>query len=281
MTNQEKKNMDHIEKSHEYLVQNEDKKMDLVLIESPLASPTIEGLIRNKKYARECMRDCLERGEAPYASHLIYVQEGLLDDDIATERALGIHAGLLWGQATTKTIVYTDLGISSGMKMGIERAQKEGKEIIYRSLGFIPEVSSTEIHLEKMKIQVHKDVVEERRKREAQKDNEFNQKIIEEFLETTFTKISEEHKNFEGKHNFKSKITYAFGNKEVVLWRGHNKFYVLGKDINNDQRMKKLFFDNNGDIECYSTDGLKELFLYPYLKKNIKQSNMAVPLKKI
>lgn len=140
--------MQHIEMSHEILKKIEKDSMLLVLVESPLASPTIEGQVRNKKFARACMRDCIGRGEAPYASHLLYAQEGLLNDDIAQERALGIHAGLLWGKNATKSIVYTDLGISSGMERGINRALEEHREIEYRILGYIPEVLPQEIELE-------------------------------------------------------------------------------------------------------------------------------------
>lgn len=85
-------------------------------------------------YARAAMRDCLLRGEAPYASHLLYTQEGVLDDDVPEERQLGIHAGLCWGSAALKTVVYTDLGISEGMKQGIRHAEAEGRPIEYRSL---------------------------------------------------------------------------------------------------------------------------------------------------
>lgn len=140
--------MKHIEMSHEILEKIENNLLTPVLIESPLAAPDIEGWVRNKKFARACMRDCLSKGEAPYASHLLYAQEGLLNDDIAQERALGIHAGLVWGKFARKSIVYTDLGISSGMERGIKRAREEGREIEYRILGFIPEVLPQEIELE-------------------------------------------------------------------------------------------------------------------------------------
>lgn len=109
--------------------------MNLVIIESPFAGPTPEIVLRNVTYARACMRDCLMRGEAPYASHLLYTQEGVLDDTVPEDRALGIEAGLRWGKQASKTVVYHDLGISSGMKMGIERAEKEGRVIEYRLLG--------------------------------------------------------------------------------------------------------------------------------------------------
>jgi len=41
----------------------------------------------NLKYLRRCMVDCLKRGEAPYASHGLYTQEGVLDDTVSEERA--------------------------------------------------------------------------------------------------------------------------------------------------------------------------------------------------
>lgn len=99
-----------------------------VIIESPFAGD----IEKNKEYTRKCMKDSLLRGEAPLASHLLYTQ--MLDDTIPEERALGIEAGLAWGKEADATIVYTDLGISGGMKIGIERAKKEGRKIIYRKL---------------------------------------------------------------------------------------------------------------------------------------------------
>ena len=140
--------MKHIEISHEILEKIEKDELTPVLIESPLAAPDIEGWVRNKKFARACLRECLGKGEAPYASHLLYAQEGLLNDDIAEERALGIHAGLVWGAFATKTVVYTDLGISSGMERGIKRAKEQGREVEYRALGFVPQVSPLEVELE-------------------------------------------------------------------------------------------------------------------------------------
>lgn len=104
--------------------------MKLVIIESPYA-----GDIKiNEEYARKAMRDCLFRGEAPYASHLLYTQDGVLDDGDKDQRKLGIEAGLCWGKMASKTVVYTDLGISEGMKQGIERAINEGREVEYRTL---------------------------------------------------------------------------------------------------------------------------------------------------
>lgn len=150
--------MQHLDLSHELLDRIANDHMPLVLVESPLSAPDIAGAVRNKKFARACMRDCLSRGEAPYASHLLYAQEGLLDDTVAAERALGIHAGLIWGSQASKTVVYEDLGLSSGMKKGIERAQKEGRAVEFRTLGFVPEPTAGEIALETLRLEVENEL---------------------------------------------------------------------------------------------------------------------------
>lgn len=114
------------------MVKRDDRRKEkpLVLIESPFAGD-VESNIR---YAQACMRDSLFRGEYPFVMHLLYTQEGILDDDVPLERALGIEAGLAWGKKARKTIVYTNLGITPGMEEGILRAKEEGREIEYREL---------------------------------------------------------------------------------------------------------------------------------------------------
>lgn len=104
--------------------------MKLVILESPYKGD----LGRNIKYARACLRDSIHRGESPLASHLLYTQEGVLDDDDPDERKLGIEAGLAWGPVAEMTVVYTDLGITEGMIQGIKRAEEEGRPISFRSL---------------------------------------------------------------------------------------------------------------------------------------------------
>lgn len=102
----------------------------LVIVESPFAGD-VEA---NIAYARAALRDCLDRGEAPYASHLLYTQPGVLDDNDADQRRHGIEAGLAWGKMATATVVYTDRGISTGMQQGIDRAKAEGRAVEYRSI---------------------------------------------------------------------------------------------------------------------------------------------------
>ena len=104
--------------------------MKRVAIESPYAGDIDENL----RYARAAMRDSLSRGEAPIASHILYTQDGILDDGIPSERLLGIEAGLSWNSQANLIAVYEDKGISSGMKYGIDRAISLGIPVEYRTL---------------------------------------------------------------------------------------------------------------------------------------------------
>lgn len=99
-----------------------------VIIESPFRGDQNQ----NEEYAKAALIDCLRRGEAPFASHLLYTQ--VLREDNIEERKLGIYAGLEFGRLCQKTVVYTDLGITSGMRLGILAARKHGRPIEYRSI---------------------------------------------------------------------------------------------------------------------------------------------------
>lgn len=109
--------------------------MKLVILESPYAGETEEEVIRNVAYARRCLRDSLKRQEAPIASHLLYTQPGVLDDKNEDERTCGINAGLAWGRVAEGAVIYTDLGITPGMELGIKRHESEGTTIEYRQIG--------------------------------------------------------------------------------------------------------------------------------------------------
>ncbi len=104
--------------------------MRLVIVESPFAGD----IDKNVRYARGALADCLARGEAPYASHLLYTQEGVLRDEIPAERRKGIDAGFEWNRVASLTACYIDLGISGGMKEGIRNAALYGREVEYRKL---------------------------------------------------------------------------------------------------------------------------------------------------
>lgn len=105
-----------------------------VFLESPYAGE----VAANVAYARACMADSLRRGEAPFASHLLYTQPGVLDDAIPGERAQGIEAGLAFLPDCEASVVYTDRGVSDGMAKGIARAHALGIPVEYRSLS--PEI---------------------------------------------------------------------------------------------------------------------------------------------
>lgn len=115
--------------------------MELVVIESPFAgkgSTEEEKDVqteRNLRYVRACMADAFARGEAPYASHALYTQPGVLNDKIPEERRKGMDAGFLWGEKASKRVLYTDLGMSSGMIEGVKQAEKLGQKLEERSLG--------------------------------------------------------------------------------------------------------------------------------------------------
>lgn len=104
--------------------------MILTIIESPYAGD----IERNVKYAKICMRDSLLRGESPIASHLLYTQDGILDDDITEERQLGIDAGLAWKKVAEKHVFYIDYGYSKGMEYARQYASNNNIPIEERRI---------------------------------------------------------------------------------------------------------------------------------------------------
>lgn len=109
--------------------------MKLIIIESPFAPSEKHTVDEHIDYARLCMHDSLLRGEAPYASHLLYTQESVLDDTVPEERKLGIEAGFAWKHVEgVLTVFYTDLGYSNGMKQAIEYCRVNNLPYELRSL---------------------------------------------------------------------------------------------------------------------------------------------------
>jgi hypothetical protein len=106
--------------------------MKTVILESPYASSGITTKDQNILYARKCLRDCIDRGEAPFASHLLYTQ--VLNDDDPEERNLGIRMGYQWWVATDYIVFYTDLGWSRGMITALQLAINSKHKFWIRSL---------------------------------------------------------------------------------------------------------------------------------------------------
>jgi len=103
--------------------------MRRVIIESPYAGDRK----RNETYLKRCIKDSLDRGEAPFASHAIYTQ--VLDDDIPEQRILGIEAGLVWMDCVNSVIFYTDYGMSAGMEIALAKANRIGAPTEERTIG--------------------------------------------------------------------------------------------------------------------------------------------------
>lgn len=101
-----------------------------VILESPFAGE----VERNIEYARMAVRDSLLRGESPIASHLLYTQKGILNDDIESERMLGIKAGLEWKNVADKHVFYIDYGYSKGMLYAKEYATTNNIEFEERRI---------------------------------------------------------------------------------------------------------------------------------------------------
>ena len=88
--------------------------MKRVYVASPFRGATAEATRQNIVYARLCMLDSLERGEAPYLSHLLYTQVWAESDDL---RAAGLAAGTAWRRGSEYVALYIDLGVTDGMRL--------------------------------------------------------------------------------------------------------------------------------------------------------------------
>ena len=109
--------------------------LPIVIVESPFAGNDVAHEDLHVEYARACMRDAFVRGEVPYASHLLYTQPGVLDDDVPEQRELGIAGGHLFLKRCADFVAaYVDMWISTGMRRGIAEASACGRAVEYRSL---------------------------------------------------------------------------------------------------------------------------------------------------
>jgi hypothetical protein len=105
-----------------------------VVVESPWAADDERTAARNEEYARACLADCLRRGEAPFASHLLYTQPGVLNDRDPAQRRQGVAAGFAWRPMAAATVVYVDYGVTDGMQDGIADARRLWQQLEERRL---------------------------------------------------------------------------------------------------------------------------------------------------
>ncbi|MHA2085687.1 MAG: DUF7768 domain-containing protein [Candidatus Thorarchaeota archaeon] len=99
-----------------------------------LESPYAGDVEKNRLYALACAKDMFERGEAPFASHLLYPR--FLEKYNMQQRAEGLEAGLSWTPVAQKVLLYTDLGISGGMAEGRKIAEAFNIPVELRALGW-------------------------------------------------------------------------------------------------------------------------------------------------
>lgn len=106
--------------------------MRRVIVESPYRGASQAERLRNISYLKRCLRDCIMRGESPYASHGLL--PGALEEDKPEERVLGVDAGYAWWEAADLIVFYADNGWSDGMKIARGRCEFYSKAFMVRYL---------------------------------------------------------------------------------------------------------------------------------------------------
>lgn len=99
----------------------------LVVVESPYAG----GSEWAAEYLSQCLAYCVARGWSPYASHALLTRPGVLRDDCPTERDVGVQLGFAWRRAADFTVVFIDFGLSAGMRLGVEHADRLGGRVVW------------------------------------------------------------------------------------------------------------------------------------------------------
>ena len=96
----------------------------LVFICSPLAGDIDGNTKRTLKYCRFAV----ESNAIPLAPHLLYPT--FTDDSVPEQRETGIACGLAYMECCDEVWAFTGNGISSGMRMELDRAGQLGKPIL-------------------------------------------------------------------------------------------------------------------------------------------------------
>jgi hypothetical protein len=107
-----------------------------VCVESPFHADDPDVFARNIEYAEACMWHSLGLGEAPWLGHLLYPR--VLDDHEPRDRELGIAAHCAWLAASELVAVYTDFGITPGMRAALTIAAAARIPVVMRRIGTEP-----------------------------------------------------------------------------------------------------------------------------------------------
>jgi hypothetical protein len=92
--------------------------MKTVVLESPYSGSNEQEIQDNIEYAWKCLQDSCAKGEAPFASHLMYTRtkdRHIKDGDGWITREEGLKRCEAWRAAADLTVFYTDRGWSRGM----------------------------------------------------------------------------------------------------------------------------------------------------------------------
>lgn len=108
-------------------------KRKKVVIETPYSSEDVTMIQRHLKYAKLCLEDSLNRGEAPLMGHILY--SAVLNDRVAVSHDIGFISHLSWIDVCDLLVVYTDYGISPAMQAAINQAKLKSRLTEYRMLG--------------------------------------------------------------------------------------------------------------------------------------------------
>ena len=107
-------------------------KAELAGKEAPAKNLALGLWFKFQRDAKLAMRDSLNRGEAPFISHLLYTQ--VLEDNEPLEREIGLEAAAAWLAAAQLVAVYHDYGMSSGVQQAVRLAGSLGIPVVYRTL---------------------------------------------------------------------------------------------------------------------------------------------------
>lgn len=83
------------------------------------------------RYAKRCAQDSMRRNEAPLVSHVFYY-DMLGYSTVGLERDMGFNAQLSWIRKCDLVVVYSDYGMTQGMKAAVDYAKFKNKKIEFR-----------------------------------------------------------------------------------------------------------------------------------------------------
>lgn len=105
------------------------------VIITPFAAEDYSKAAAVKRYGDRCIKDSVQRGESPVASHLFYYD--VLNVKNPIERDIGLLSQLTWIPKCDIVVVYVDFGITPAMRVAINVAQLKSKKLEFRTIGSV------------------------------------------------------------------------------------------------------------------------------------------------